>query len=254
MYQTVISCIHSQWDSARKALAKMEKYLDDTFVEHSSDLRKWTTYLHAVIEQGTGNTAVANRLYKSDSFQQSSKPLMVSKRPGTAFSDLAVLCRLNLLLMLRDPEQPPTAETESILQELASQNISKHPNPAIRCAMGLITAMINPREAIMRKKGFLQEALSGARSINNGQLLAVSMAAMVVMFFTDIVVGEQARKSRSTARILAKKAADPLWIGVADGLALQGELDTQEQQTLYQEIAANMEILEPQVQKCFLNE
>jgi hypothetical protein len=80
------------------------------------------------------------------------------------------------------------------------------------------------------------------------------MAAMVVMFFTDIVVGEQARKSRSTARILAKKAGDPLWIGVADGLALQGEFDAQEQDILYQEIAANMEKLEPEVQKRFLNE
>jgi Cohesin loading factor len=253
LYQAIIFCIHSKWTPAREMLSTLEEKLKYNTFRNSPSLSRWITYLQAVMEQGCGNVEVAAQLYQSTLSQQSSKVTMASKRPGSASDDLSILSRLNLLFILRDPEKPPSPVSETLLQDLDSMDAAKHPNPAIRSAMGLISAMINPREAITKKKAALQQALTGSRSINNGQLLAVTMAAMVSMFFTDIVVGDQARKSRHTARVLAKKAENPLWISVADGLALQGEQDPNEQYVLWQEIERNMDKLEGSVQKRFLN-
>jgi hypothetical protein len=234
-------------------LSKLEeKLVSDTF-HYSSNLSRWIMYLQGVVEQGCANTETAREIFQRILSQQISKVTMASKRSGSVSDDISILSRLNLLFILRDPENPPSPESESILQDLMAMDATKHPNPAIRSAMGLITAMINPREAITKKKAALQQALTGSRAINNGQLLAVTMAAMVGMFFTDIVVGDQARKSRHTARVLAKKAENPLWISVADGLALQGEHDPNEQYVLWQEIERNMDKLDDTVQKRFSN-
>lgn len=91
----------------------------------------------------------------------------------------------------------------------------------MQAALALLSAIINPRDSIIKKKGALQTALHMSRAISNAQLLAVTMVCMVNTFFTNIV-GKQARDGKHTARALAIRAGDPLWISVAGGIA-EGE-------------------------------
>jgi Cohesin loading factor len=253
LYEAIICCIHTNWNPARKTLSKLESQLRSQENQNFEILLRWISYLNATIEQGTGNTEAAKQIYISILEENVPKASLVSKRQGSTLDDLTLLCRLNLLLVLHSPEKSPTQEAQSILQDLLDSAPAEHPNPAIRSAMALITTIINPREAIIKKKTSLQQALTGSRTINNGQLLAVTMAAMVGMFFADIVVGGQARKSRATARALAKKGADPLWIGVTGGLALQGETEKAEQNTLWEEIEESLDGLEEKAKERFIN-
>ena len=93
---------------------------------------------------------------------------------------------------------------------------------------------------ITRKKAELQRALELARALGNAQLLALSMSAFVGIFFAHITVGEHARKSRSTARGLALKGGDPLWVAVADGMLLQAEEEGGRRDGVERELQANV--------------
>jgi hypothetical protein len=216
LYQAFIYCIHANWKSARQALSLLDKALEDKSVPNSQHFVRWTAYLHGVIEQSNGNADSALQIFRS--------PLLLSvkssatKRLGSAYDDIAILSRLNLLLLVRSPDHPSNSEAQTILAELTALIPASHPNSALQAALSLLSVITNPRDPIIKKKTALQTALNTSRAINNAQLLAVTMTCMVSMFFTNIV-GEQARKSKSTAKALAVRAGDPLWISVAAGMA-----------------------------------
>jgi Cohesin loading factor len=219
LYQAFIYCIHANWELARQSLKALEESLVTKPLPNTQQLARWTRYLHGIIEQSIGNTEAAAQIFRSP-LVSTVKP-SATRRLGSVYDDVAILSRLNLLLLLRSPGQAPSAEAQTILDELTTLIPSSHPNSAMRAALALLSAIINPRDPIIKKKGALQTALHMSRAINNAQLLAVTMVCMVSTFFTNIV-GKQARDGKHTARALAIRAGDPLWISVAGGIA-QGE-------------------------------
>jgi hypothetical protein len=219
LYQSFIYCIHCNWTSARQSLKRLDKALESKSVPNSQHFVRWTTYLHGVIAQSNGNADSALQIFRSPVLLNIK--LSATKRLGSVYDDIGILSRLNLLLLLRSPDQPSNSEAQRVLTELTTLIPSSHPNSALQAALSLLSVITNPRDPIIKKKTALQTALNTSRAINNAQLLALTMTCMVSMFFTNIV-GEQARKSKRTAKALAQRAGDPLWISVAAGMA-QGE-------------------------------
>lgn len=210
--------------------------------------------LKGMLEQGSGNTDKAIQCFRWVIQQAQLKASAANKRPALVSDDISIIARLNILLALRDKSKSPTTETEQLLQDLSVIDLQTHPNQAIRCAMAILSATSNPREAITAKKQSLQLALTISRNINNYQLIAITMSAMVSMFFKDITVGDQAVKSRNTAWFLAKKAAAPLWIGVAGGLRTQGEHDEEVKGGIEKIMEGAMETLDEDIKRRFRNE
>jgi hypothetical protein len=223
LYHAFIMCIRSDWKGARKTLTVLDKRIDAMQSSGLPQLARWTTYLHGMIEQGSGNTEAATQIFRSPLLLNSPKLSSAAKRagPNTALDDLAVLSRLNLLLILRSPTVPPTDEIDELMSSLVTLLQSSHPNKALSAAQSLITSLINPSTTIIKKKTSIQAALNASRGVGNAQLLAMSMAAMVSMFFTEIM-GRQAHAGRSTALALAERSQEPLWIAVASGIRLRG--------------------------------
>lgn len=254
LYQTIIYSIQTKWTEAHQLLFELETQLNNANYSSDNHHRRWVMLLKGMVEQGSGNTDKSIQSFRWVMQNEPTKPTTANKRSALTSDDISVLARLNLLLALRDKSPIPTTETEQMVQDLSTMDLTHHPNQAIRCAMAILSATSDPKEAITIKKQSLQQALTISRCINNVQLISITMAAMVSMFFKDITVGEQASKSRETAWFLAKRAAAPLWIGVAGGLRLQGEHDEEARKGIATAVEGAMEMLDEGVKRRFKNE
>jgi hypothetical protein len=244
LYQSFHFCLRCRWKDAQRSVDTLRKGLESEAFEVSEELERWVVYLQALIEQGTGNLEAARGIFRSPILHDVRKMAGANKRLGQVRDDLWTLSRLHLFLM-DDGEEEDEAAADAVVALLRASVPDRHPNDHLRCALALASATktATPAKAaaaaarrrsdgpgaaasastITRQKAELQKALELARTLGNAQLLAMSMTAFVGIFFAHITVGEQARKSRSTARTLAVKGGDPLWVAVADGMLLQAE-------------------------------
>jgi hypothetical protein len=245
----------------------MQKELASDAFEVTEELERWLVYMQAMIEQGTGNLDAARRLFRSPLLREAPKLAGANKRLGQVHDDLWTLSRLHLFLMggADDGDVEDEGAIDAAMATLRASIPDRHPNDNLRCALALASATKTGaaptapghRRAssgaggagagggggpptITRKKAELQRALELARALSNAQLLALSMSAFVGIFFAHITVGEQARKSRSTARGLALKGGDPLWVAVADGMLLQAEEEGGRRDGVERELQANV--------------
>jgi hypothetical protein len=254
LYQAFVLCINTEWGQARKMLHKLDARLQNWNFQDVSTLQRWTTYLHGVVEQGTGNGESASQIFRSPILMNTPKSgQSKNKRLAMVHDDVSILSRINLLFILRSPDRPPTAEAQQILSELETMVPQNHHNPVLRTSVALISAVLNPREAITKTKGALRTALQASRASNNAQLLSISMTAMVSIFFMDITTGDQARQARNVALELAQRAGDPLWIAVANGMALQGELDPEKIEERHKDLDKVIGGMDENARKQFLN-
>jgi len=213
LHLAFVQCNRSDWSAARIHLKALLEVSEDPSTDTSYRRRRWTTYLTGIIEQGSGNTAIALSAFQDPLLAiTSTTPNSVSDSQG----DLRLLAALNTLLIIRSPAHPQHYLAEPLMTTLAPLTL-QHTHKSIVSATYLLKSILNPADPITEKKQSLQSALNNARAINNSQLLAVSMNVMTSMFFKDIV-SEQAQKSTKASQVLAKRAETPLWGAVASGM------------------------------------
>jgi hypothetical protein len=241
LYHTFHLCLRCRWKDAQRSLDTLRKGLLSEAFEVTEELERWVVYLQGLIKQGTGKLERAREIFHSPILYDTPKVTGANKRLGQVRDDLWTLSRLHLFLM-DDGQDEDEAAADAVVALLRASVPDRHPNDHLRCALALASATktATPAKAaaaaarrrsdgpassatITRQKAELQKALELARTLGNAQLLAMSMTTFVGIFFAHITVGEQARKSRSTARTLAVKGGDPLWVAVADGMLLQAE-------------------------------
>lgn len=222
LHRAFLSCIKTDWMIARRQIHELNLRIQEWAFPDTNKLQRWTTYLQGVVEQGSGNLEEAAQIFKSPILLTgqtvSGKTIRVTKMTD----ELSNLARLNLLFLLRSADHSPSSEALDILSDLQT---SSEKTPFLKSAVAMIAAMLNPREALTRAKTGLRDALNISRDAHATQILVISMAAMVSLFFKDVTDGQQAKQSRSVTVDLARKLGDPLWIAVTHGIALQGELD-----------------------------
>ncbi|KAK4997782.1 hypothetical protein LTR66_002873 [Elasticomyces elasticus] len=213
-------CSREEWTYAQKLLAELPPLQSRLTPEHTASVLRVTDFLRGVIEQGIGNTEAALQIY------QSGFPLpSVTTKTSASIThhELAIVASLNSLLIIRMPSHPQQSQAETLLKALEPLCLS-HPNRSFASAFhmlrGLSTASFDsstPSLPIIKRKQFLQSSLAASKSVNNTQLLTMAMNYMNFMFFKNIV-GEQAEKSATTGRTLAKRGRSRLWTAVADGM------------------------------------
>jgi Cohesin loading factor len=230
--------LRCKWENAQRTLDSLLKGLETEAFEVTDEQERWVVYMQAQIAQGTGNLDEARRLFRLPILHDAPKVASANKRLGQVRDDLWTLSRLHLYLM--DEGADDGESTDAVMALLRASVPDRHPNGHLHCALALASATKTAAAAaaarrrsdghasaggsnITRQKAELQKALELARALGNAQLLGMSMTAFVGIFFAQITVGEQARKSRSTARTLAMKCGDPLWVAVTDGMLLQSE-------------------------------
>ncbi|KAF2671600.1 hypothetical protein BT63DRAFT_174559 [Microthyrium microscopicum] len=253
LYQSFLHATNTHWTDARRGLKKLNSLLQGDESSRSQNLRYWTLYLQGVVEQGTGNTEAAIQTFQS-LLSMSPAKSTPNKRQGVVYDDLGILARLNLILLLRSPNHPPTPQAEQLQAEVKSLVTAEHPNQLIVASMQFVLAIWNSNESISRTKAGLKEALGPARVLNSAQLLAITMNALLTMFFKDITTGHQQENGRKVVVQLAKNSMDPLWISVANGLALDGPADPQKRELQERELDTYMDQLAPNVRNRFLVE
>ncbi|KAF2836898.1 hypothetical protein M501DRAFT_996019 [Patellaria atrata CBS 101060] len=212
LHLTFALCHRGEWAAARSNLDILRNSLQSSVLEDPVSLVRLTLYLSGVIDQGTGNTDAALATYHSPALTLPEGPQRLSEH----HQDICLLAALNSLFILRDPAHPQHYLSQILLVRLEPLCAS-HTNKSISSAFHLVRAVSNPTDPIIKKKQSLNIALHTAKTVGNTQLLAISMAFMTSMFFTNIV-GEQAEKSASAARQLAIKGASGLWTAVADAM------------------------------------
>lgn len=200
---TFIYCNQANWSAARKCLdilkAAIQRFEESTNTDRFS---RWSTYLEAVIAQGTGDVDKALSLFQSPLF---TIPDVPPNRIPTAQQDLAILASLNALLIIRSPTHPSHHFAGPMLAALEPLALN-HPNKSLQSATYLLKTLLEDpaTSKIIKQKQSLQQALSLARKVSNQQLLTLSMNLMTSLFFKDIV-GDQATKSFHAGWVLAKR-------------------------------------------------
>jgi hypothetical protein len=254
LYQAFLHCHKADWGAARQVLNKLDLKIQKWNFQDAATLRRWTTYLHGVVEQGTGNAESAAQIFRSPILMNAPQTGSAkNKRVTSIHDDISILSRLNLLFILRSPDRPPTSEAQQLLSELKEMVPSSHYNPVLRSSLGLISAVLDPRDPIATRKEALRSTLESSRVSGNTQLLAVSMTAMVSIFFTDITAGNQPRAARNAALVITQRAGDPLWHAVASGLCLQGELDPKKIADRHTDIDKAIGQMDEKARTMFLN-
>jgi len=200
---TFIYCNQGDWTAARKCLDVLRASIQRFEAGINTDqFSRWSTYLEAVIAQGTGDVDKALSLYQSPLF---TIPEVSSNRMPTAQQDLAILASLNALLIIRSPAHPSHHLAGPMLTALEPLAL-KHPNKSLQSATYLLKTLLEDpaTSKIIKQKQSLQQAITLARKVSNQQLLTLSMNLMTSLFFKDIV-GNQATKSFHAGWLLAKR-------------------------------------------------
>ncbi len=218
-------CARTDWDSARSVLAKINEDVEGQKVPPTDSLRSSILYLQGVICQGTGDIENALSTFQDPIFAFLT-PTNTHRPPHSVQQDFSILAQLNVVLLLRHPSRSTDESISSILSSIEPLCLN-HPNLDLRSAYSLIKAAAHPTDPMIKKKGYLQNALSGAQTAGNLQLTCLALNILSWKFFRG-VVGEQAEKSAKAALALACKAEDRLWMCVAqemmaDTLEVQGK-------------------------------
>ena len=210
-------CARTSWSAAKEQQNLIQIYIQSwaaslrSIPEH---LHRLTTYLTAVIHQGTGNLDLALSVYESSpcSLQVYRK----THRPTRLHRDIALLSALNTLLIICVPTHPKHDQFASLLSSIDHLCV-RNPNRQIQSACHLMTAIASFSSTILSSKQALQYALQTAKPCDNNQLICMLLNMMCSRFFRG-VVGEQAEKSALACQNQAQKSMDSLWISVSAGV------------------------------------
>ena len=210
-------CARTSWSAAKEQQTLVQNYIRSSAASSCSvpeSLCRLSTYLTAVIYQGTGNLEQALSLYESSlcSLQVYRK----TYRPTRLHRDVALLSALNTLLITSNPNHPKHDQFSSLLSAIDHLCV-RNPNRQIQSANHLITAIASFSSTILSSKQALQCALQTAKPCDNNQLLCMTLNLMCSRFFRG-VVGDQAEKSAQASQAQAQKSMDSLWISVSAGV------------------------------------
>jgi hypothetical protein len=208
-----VHCGKAEWLSARQSLTKAQDILEnDSMIETTENLHRWTKYVHAVIEQGSGNTTGAFETYQLSIFKH---PANASTRVADAHIDICTLAALNTILIIREPGHPQHHLIDPLLAQIEPLCLN-HPSKSLRSAFAL-TKAVAVKQPMLKFKELLKFALEAAKAGSNQQVIGLSLSLMCRLFFVDIV-GAQAEKCGRAAQNYTKKANNQLWTCVADGM------------------------------------
>jgi len=216
IYMSVNACSRAEWSLALQSLDEAASCPTGGRDLNPALHTKWELFLKASILQGTGETEKALLLYQSSDLRL---PINASHKLQDLETDLCILATLNSVLITIDPHHPEHMKTAALHQSM-SPFIVNHTNKSLRAAHDLLRSILNPQDKLIDKKKHFHNCLTAARAVNNTQLVSIALSLMCTMFFTN-VVGEQARKSVSSARALADRSKSTLWRSVAAGLQEQ---------------------------------
>ncbi|KAL8693654.1 MAG: hypothetical protein Q9218_001564 [Villophora microphyllina] len=170
-------------------------------------------YLDGIIKQGIGDLDAALSCFRSPSLHIDN-PTACSP----AHFDLAILSVLNSILIVRAPSHHSHALLPSLMSSLEAYLPRIKNSKTLSSAYNIILATpLDPPPTIVKTKQYLQHALQAAKSVNNNQLICITLNFMSYKFFRG-VVGEQAEKSARASENLARKGMDGLWKSVSAGL------------------------------------
>jgi len=175
-------------------------------------LDRWTNYLEAVIQQGSGNPTAAFAIYQSPAFNH---PPNSATRVADAHVDICTLAALNTILIIREPGHPQHDLIDPLLTRVEPLCLN-HPSKSLRSAFAL-TKAVAVKQPMLKFKELLKFALDAAKAASNQQVIALSLSLMCRLFFVDIV-GTQAEKCGRAAQNYTKRANNQLWTCVADGM------------------------------------
>lgn len=199
-------CGRSEWASGLQELRELREDITDINEPTDASNHAAMTYLEAVCKQGLGDAEAALMLYSAPelTFHSSSKET-------DALRDMQALATLNSILILRAMSQRQQAD--SLLTTIEPYCLT-HSNKALIAAYYIVKSTAEATNAIIKRKQYLQSAVQAAKAVRNQQLLCVILNNMTDMFFHGIV-GEQAMKSASAGRTLARQTRNKLWEAVS---------------------------------------
>lgn len=209
-------CARTSWSAAKEhesAVQTFAKSMVASSEPRPESLLLLSTYLKAVIYQGTGDLDNALHLYQSEIL--SVHTYRKTSHPSHLHLDVVLLSALNTLLIIRTPTHPQHGRLPSLLSFLESLCL-RNASRQIQSAYHLITATTSSSSTILLTKQALQSALQTAKQSDNKQLMCMVLNFMSWKFFRG-VVGEQAEKSARASQTLAQKCMDGLWMSVAAG-------------------------------------
>jgi len=207
-------CARTSWPAAREqqlAIQAFVRSIPPSSVPEA--LLLLSTYLEAVIYQGTGDLDHAIELYSSDTL--SIHNYRKTPHPSHLHLNITLLSSLNILLIIRTPTHPQHNQVPSLLS-LLEHLCLRNPNRQIQSAYHLLTATTTSSSTILLTKQALQSALQTAKQSDNKQLMCMVLNFMSWKFFRG-VVGEQAEKAARASQRLAHSCRDALWMSVAAG-------------------------------------
>ncbi len=207
-------CARTSWPAAKEQQSAIQAFVRSMPASSVPEaLLLLSTYLEAVIYQGTGELDHAINLYQSDILSIHS--YRKTPHPSHLHLDITLLSSLNTLLIIRTPKHPQHNQLPSLLA-LLEHLCLRNPNRQIQSAYHLLTATTPSSSTILVTKQALQSALQTATQSDNKQLMCMVLNFMSWKFFRG-VVGEQAEKSARASQALAHKCMDALWMSVAAG-------------------------------------
>lgn len=210
-------CARTSWSAAKEqqsSITVLVEHIASSLGSIPEPLLLLTTYLKAVLNQGTGYLDEALHHYSSDilSLQSCRKEL----HPSQLRLDISLLSALNTLLIIRTPNHPKHEQLPSLLSQI-EVSCHRNPNSQIKSAYHLVTASTSSSATILLTKQALQSALQTAKQSDNKQLMCMVLNFMSWKFFRG-VVGDQAEKSARASQTLAQKCMDGLWTSVSAGV------------------------------------
>ncbi|KAI9677651.1 MAG: hypothetical protein M1817_006606 [Caeruleum heppii] len=221
-------CARTEWQLGRTSLERLQYDTERPSTTGSDALKLLVLYLRGVIHQGTGNVDGALSVFQDPAL---ALPGPGPRSGGSSHSlqrNLAILACLNSILLLRNSSSRHPGSIEGLLSAVEPLCLT-HPHLDIRSAFSLIKAASHPTDPMIKKKGYIQNGLSGAQLAGNVQLTCLALIIVSWKFFRG-VVGEQAEKSAKAALNQASKAEDRLWMCVAqemkaDCYEVQGKME-----------------------------
>lgn len=221
-------CYQAQWDAAAELLKELQINGDAFAAADMEPLPSLIQYLAGVIYQGTGRINAALSVFQGPAFDITADfcrdPSNSSQRLQR---DLAILATLNTILIVRNQPNQADLDVGQLISSIEPLCTSSS-NKAIKVALNFIRASSNDGQAILKTKEYIGQALTGAQSLENTQLVCMTLALVNGKFLRG-VIGEQAEKGAKAALTQAKLTHNNLWVSVtqgmyADALEVQGKM------------------------------
>jgi hypothetical protein len=210
-----ISCCRKDWDGA-KVLADNLEETTSTFLSLNPQVCiQLTTYLNGIIAQGRGDLEAAVVAYQSPVL---ALPETINPSVPDFSIDIRILAALNTVWIVQEPSHPQHFMRDLLITTLETL-CTNHPNRSIKAAYDVTVVVSASDNSIIKRKNYLSTALNAARDAANDQLKCICLTLLSASFFRDSV-GEQAEKSVTVAKQLAKQWGEPAWMAISAELCV----------------------------------